>query len=109
MSILVAVNVGAGHRQRTTGEWGFVRRRLLATVTVYGIRHAFGEESIGKKIGGNETEQNLKGIMSAPSDPSGQSGDAQNARLVSMFIPDWQNHPARATIWSSSVQERLGW
>ena len=87
------VNVGAGHRQRTTGEWILYGVGLLATVTVTVFVTRLARNALAKKIGGNETEQNPKETMSAPSDPVlVEPADAHNARLVSnVHPPDWQN------------------
>src|SRR4029077_5117118 len=87
------VNVGAGHRQRTTGEWVLYGVGLLATVAVTVFVTRLARKALAKKIGSNETVQNLKGIMSAPSDPVPvRPAEAHNARLVSyLHPPDWQN------------------
>jgi pyruvate/2-oxoglutarate dehydrogenase complex dihydrolipoamide dehydrogenase (E3) component/uncharacterized membrane protein YdjX (TVP38/TMEM64 family) len=87
------VNVGAGHRQRTTGEWILYSVGLLATVTVTVFVTRLARKALAKKIGGNETEHNRKGTLSAPLDPVlvGPT-DAHNARLVSnVHPPGWQN------------------
>src|SRR4029453_5802878 len=87
------VNVGAGHRQRTTGEWILYSVGLLATVTVTIFVTRLARKALAKKIGGNETEHNRKETMSAPLDPVlvGPT-DAHNARLVSnVHPPGWQN------------------
>src|SRR5881397_1430922 len=87
------VNVGAGHRQRTTGEWVLYAVGLLATVLVTVFVTRLAREALAKKIAGNETVQNPKTIMSAPSGPVlVKPADAHNARLVSYLHPaDWQN------------------
>ena len=87
------VNVGAGHRQRTTGEWVLYGVGLLATVTVTVFVTRLARKALAKKIGSNKTEQNPKGIMSVPSAPVlVKPADAHNARLVSnVHPPDWQN------------------
>src|SRR5437764_6535124 len=56
------VNVGAGHRRRTTGEWVLYGVGLLATiaVTIFVTRVARG--ALRKKIGSNENGQNPKGL-----------------------------------------------
>ncbi len=61
------VNVGAGHRRRTTGEWVLYGVGLLATaiVTVFVTRVA--RRALTKKIGGDKIEQNPKEMMSTPS------------------------------------------
>src|SRR6267142_1225477 len=63
------VNLGAGHRQRTTGEWILYGVGLLATVTVAGFVTRLARSALAKKIGSNKTEQNPKGILHAPSAP----------------------------------------
>src|SRR5229473_3327587 len=52
------VNVGAGHRQRTAGEWALYGVGLLATtiVTVFVTRLA--KKALAKKISGSETGHN---------------------------------------------------
>src|SRR6266436_5211706 len=54
------INVGAGHRQRTTGEWVLYGVGLLATVTVTVFVTLLARRALAKKIGGNKTEQNPK-------------------------------------------------
>src|SRR5881296_1204074 len=82
------VNVGAGHRQRTTGEWVLYAVGLLATVLVTVFVTRLAREALAKKIAGNETVQNPKTIMSAPSGPVlVKPADAHNARLVSYLHP----------------------
>jgi pyruvate/2-oxoglutarate dehydrogenase complex dihydrolipoamide dehydrogenase (E3) component/uncharacterized membrane protein YdjX (TVP38/TMEM64 family) len=87
------VNVGAGHRQRTTGEWLLYGVGLLATLTVTIFVTRLARGALAKKIAGSETAQNLKEIMSSPSDPVLVTPhDAHNVRLVSnVHPPDWQN------------------
>src|SRR2546426_340028 len=87
------VNVGAGHRQRTTGEWVLYGVGLLATVTVTVFVTRLARRALAKKIGGNKTEQNPKEILRAPSAPVlVRPADAHNARLLSnVHPPDWQN------------------
>jgi pyruvate/2-oxoglutarate dehydrogenase complex dihydrolipoamide dehydrogenase (E3) component/uncharacterized membrane protein YdjX (TVP38/TMEM64 family) len=87
------VNVGAAHRQRTTGEWLLYGVGLLATVAVTVFVTRLARAALARKIGSNETVQNRKGIMSAPSDPVPvRPADAHNARLVSyLHPPGWQN------------------
>ena len=87
------VQVGAGHRQRTTGEWVLYGVGLAATVTVTVFVTRLARKALAKKIGNNAIVQNLKGIMSVPSDPVQITpADAHNARLVSYVHPlDWQN------------------
>src|SRR6266404_766170 len=87
------VNLGAGHRQRTTGEWILYGVGLLATVTVTIFVTRMARKALAKKIGSNETVQTPKDIMSVPSAPVLVSpADAHNARLLSsVHPPDWQN------------------
>jgi pyruvate/2-oxoglutarate dehydrogenase complex dihydrolipoamide dehydrogenase (E3) component len=87
------VNVGAAHRQRTTGEWVLYGVGLLATVTVTVFVTRLARRTLAKKIGSNETVQNLKEIMSVPSAPVlVKPADAHNARLLSnVHPPDWRN------------------
>src|SRR5712671_5491313 len=56
------VSVGAGHRQRTTGEWVLYGVGLLATVTVTVFVTRLARNALAKKIGSNKTEQNGKEI-----------------------------------------------
>ena len=56
------VNVGAGHRQRTTGEWVLYGAGLLATVMVTVFVTRLAKKALAKKIGGNETFQDPKGL-----------------------------------------------
>jgi len=90
------VNLGAGHRQRTTGEWILYGVGLMATVTVAVFVTRLARTAIAKKIGANETMQNDKAITSAPSAPViVKPADAHNARLLSsVHPPDWQNPTA---------------
>src|SRR5467141_1666288 len=87
------INVGTGHRQRTTGEWVLYGAGLLATVTVTVFVTRLARRALAKKIGSNKTEQNPKEIMSVPSAPVVvRPADAHNARLLSnVHPPDWQN------------------
>src|SRR5204862_5870123 len=50
------VNVGAGHRQRTTGEWILYGVGLLATVIVTVFVTRLARRALAKKIGRNTTE-----------------------------------------------------
>src|SRR6266566_5169264 len=87
------VNIGAGHRQRTTGELVLYGVGLLATVTVAVPVTRVARKALAKKIGSTETVQTSKGIISAPSEPVlVRPPDTHNARLVSyLHPPDWQN------------------
>src|SRR3989454_1841946 len=87
------VNVGAGHRQLTVGEWALYGVGLLATVTVTVFVTRLARRALAKKIGSHKTEQNPKGILRAPSAPVlVRPADAHNARLLSnVHPPDWQN------------------
>src|SRR5216683_405301 len=51
------VNLGAGHRQRTTGEWILYGVGLLATVSVTVFVTRLARNALAKKIGSNETVQ----------------------------------------------------
>jgi uncharacterized membrane protein YdjX (TVP38/TMEM64 family) len=53
------INVGAGHRQRTTGEWILYGVGLLATVTVTVFVTRLAKRALAKKIG-SKTEQTPK-------------------------------------------------
>src|SRR5437660_481714 len=87
------VNIGAGHRQRTTGEWILYGIGLLATVGVAVSVTRVARKVLAKKIGSNKTEQNPKAILRATSAPVlVKPADAHNARLLSnVHPPDWQN------------------
>ena len=52
------VNVGAGHRQRTTGEWVLYGVGLLATIAVTVFVTRLARKALAKKIGGGETVHN---------------------------------------------------
>src|SRR5436189_692369 len=54
------VNVGAGHRQRTVGEWVLYGVGLLATVTVTVFVTRLARKALAKKISSNKTEQTPK-------------------------------------------------
>jgi pyruvate/2-oxoglutarate dehydrogenase complex dihydrolipoamide dehydrogenase (E3) component/uncharacterized membrane protein YdjX (TVP38/TMEM64 family) len=88
------VNVGAGHRQRTTGEWILYGVGLLATIAVTVSVTRLARKALAKKIESrNKTEQNLRERTNVPSAPVlVEPADAHNARLVSyVHPPDWQN------------------
>jgi pyruvate/2-oxoglutarate dehydrogenase complex dihydrolipoamide dehydrogenase (E3) component/uncharacterized membrane protein YdjX (TVP38/TMEM64 family) len=103
------VNVGAGHRQRTTGEWILYGVGLLATVAVTVFVTRLARSALAKKIGSKETTQSPKGIASGAipspaleervrerrsvSEPVEiKPADAHNTRLLSnVHPPDWQN------------------
>src|SRR5229473_8587 len=87
------VNVGAGHRQRTTGEWVLYGVGLLATVAVTILVTRLARNALAKKIGSNDTRQNSNGSVSMHSDPVlVRPADAHNQRLVSHVHPaDWHN------------------
>ena len=48
------VNVGAGHRQRTTGEWLLYGVGLMATVTVTVFVTRLARRALARKIGSND-------------------------------------------------------
>ncbi len=54
------VNVGAGHRQRTTGEWILYGVGLLATVIVTVFVTRLAKKALAKKIGSTEAVQPTK-------------------------------------------------
>src|SRR6266436_5153370 len=56
------VNVGAGHRQRTLGEWVLYGVGLLATVTVTVFVTRLARKALAKKISGSETGHNPQGL-----------------------------------------------
>src|SRR5712691_2480600 len=56
------VNVGAGHRQRTTGEWILYGVGLLATVVVTVFVTRLARNALAKKISSSEASQNPQGI-----------------------------------------------
>ena len=87
------VNVGTGHRQRTTSEWILYGIGLLATVTVTVFITRLARNALAKKIGSNDTRQNSNGSVSMHSDPVlVRPADAHNQRLVSHVHPaDWHN------------------
>src|SRR5438552_11231482 len=53
------VNIGAGHRQRTTGEWVLYGVGLLATVAVTVFVTRLAKQALAKKIGSNEAHKSL--------------------------------------------------
>ena len=87
------VNVGAGHRHLTTGEWILYGVGLLATVGVTVFVTRVARRALANKIGTNDTVQARREISTALSDPVLiEPADAQNKRLVSyLHPPDWQN------------------
>src|SRR5712691_872607 len=56
------VNVGAGHRQRTTGEWVLYGVGLLATMVVTVFVTRLAKKALAKKISSSEASQNPQGI-----------------------------------------------
>jgi uncharacterized membrane protein YdjX (TVP38/TMEM64 family) len=54
------INVGAGRRQRTTGEWVLYGVGLLATVIVTVFVTRLARKALAKKVGSNEIAQNPK-------------------------------------------------
>lgn len=54
------VHVGAGHRQRTAGEWVLYAVGLLATVAVTVFVTRVAKNALAKKIGGHEPVQDSK-------------------------------------------------
>jgi len=56
------VNVGAGHRQRTTGEWVLYGVGLLATVVVTVFVTRLARKALAKKISGSETDHQPQAV-----------------------------------------------
>ncbi len=56
------VNVGAGHRQRTTGEWVLYGVGLLATVTVTVFVTRLAKKALAKKISSSGIDHNPAGL-----------------------------------------------
>ncbi|PYJ93363.1 MAG: hypothetical protein DME23_26220 [Verrucomicrobia bacterium] len=56
------VNIGAGHRQRTTGEWVLYGVGLLATVVVTVFVTRLASRALAKKIGRDESVQVPKAL-----------------------------------------------
>jgi uncharacterized membrane protein YdjX (TVP38/TMEM64 family) len=56
------VNVGAGQRQRTTGEWVLYGVGLLATVIVTVFVTRLAKQALAKKIGSKEAAQTSKDL-----------------------------------------------
>src|SRR3989454_7976334 len=52
------VNVGAGHRQRTTGEWVLYGVGLLATIAVTVFVTRLARKALARKISGSKTGDN---------------------------------------------------
>jgi pyruvate/2-oxoglutarate dehydrogenase complex dihydrolipoamide dehydrogenase (E3) component/uncharacterized membrane protein YdjX (TVP38/TMEM64 family) len=114
------VNVGAGHRQRTTGEWILYGVGLLATVLVTVFVTRLARSALAKKIGGKEPVQSsLSKTSTGIASPSLEEkvrerrsvsepvvvkpADAHNTRLLSnAHPPDWQN-PTPAPIYNLVV------
>ena len=87
------VNVGAGHRQRTTGEWVLYGVGLLATIAVTVFVTPLARKALAKKISSSETGPKPARVMSAHTQPVLVTpADTHNARLVSyLHPPDWKN------------------
>jgi hypothetical protein len=56
------VNVGAAHRQRTTGEWALYGVGLLATIVVTVFVTRLAKKALAKKISNSETARNPQGL-----------------------------------------------
>src|SRR5437870_5283188 len=56
------VNVGAGHRQRTVGEWVLYGVGLLATIAVTVFVTRLAKKTLAKKISSSETGHNPGGL-----------------------------------------------
>ena len=87
------VNVGAGHRQRTPGEWVLYGVGLLATVAVTVFVTRLARKALAKKISRSETAPEQPASMSAQTEPVlVRPVDAHNERLVSnVHPPEWHN------------------
>ena len=87
------VNVGSGHRQRTTGEWALYGVGLLATVAVTVFVTRVAKKALARKIGSGGPVHDFKELTTAPLEPLVvKPADAHNTRLVSwLHPPDWQN------------------
>ena len=87
------VNVGAGHRQRTTGEWILYGVGLLATVAVTVFVTRLARNAWQERSAAMSQCKNSKTSRVAPSEPVlVKPADAHNTRLVSyVHPPDWQN------------------
>jgi pyruvate/2-oxoglutarate dehydrogenase complex dihydrolipoamide dehydrogenase (E3) component/uncharacterized membrane protein YdjX (TVP38/TMEM64 family) len=98
------VNVGAGHRQRTPGEWSLYGIGLLATVTVTVFMTRLARHALAKKIDSSDTRHNANGSVSMHVDPVlVRPADTHNQRLVSHVHPsDWHN-PAPAPCYNLVV------
>jgi pyruvate/2-oxoglutarate dehydrogenase complex dihydrolipoamide dehydrogenase (E3) component/uncharacterized membrane protein YdjX (TVP38/TMEM64 family) len=90
------VNVGAGHHQRTTGEWLVYAIGLLATVAVTVFVTRVAKNALARKIGGKEAVKQFKDLTNSHSEPIHvKPVDAHNTRLVSyLHPPDWKNPSA---------------
>jgi pyruvate/2-oxoglutarate dehydrogenase complex dihydrolipoamide dehydrogenase (E3) component/uncharacterized membrane protein YdjX (TVP38/TMEM64 family) len=96
------VNVGAGHRQRTTGEWVLYGVGLLATVAVTVFVTRLARKALARKITRPIAEP--AGGMSTHTQPTlVEPADTHNTRLVSyLHPPDWVN-PAPAPCYNLVV------
>src|SRR6266705_91095 len=56
------VNLGAGHRQRTTGEWILYGVGLLATIAVTILVTRMARKALEKKISSSETSHNSQSL-----------------------------------------------
>ena len=86
------IEAGAGHRQRTIGEWILYGVGLVATVAVTLLVTRVARNALAK-IGNNEARAKLTSVGSSPSaSVRMEPDDAQNKRLLSnVHPPDWQN------------------
>jgi pyruvate/2-oxoglutarate dehydrogenase complex dihydrolipoamide dehydrogenase (E3) component/uncharacterized membrane protein YdjX (TVP38/TMEM64 family) len=87
------VNVGAGHRQRTTGEWVLYGVGLLATVVVTVFVTRLARKALAAKIGASALEGERAESVSDETEPVLVTPmDAHNTRLVSnLHPPQWHN------------------
>ena len=87
------VNVGAGHRQRTTGEWILYGVGLLATVAVTVFVTRLARKALAAKISSRSVMQERAESLSDQTEPVLVTPvDAHNTRLVSnLHPPEWHN------------------
>src|ERR1044071_6144763 len=95
------VDVGADHRQRTSGEWGLYGAGLLATVAVTVFVTRLARKALSKKI--IKIEPNPNQTNQRPPPVTVKPADAHNARLMSHVHPaDWKN-PTPASCYNLVV------
>jgi len=107
------VNVGAGHRQRTTGEWVLYGVGLLATIAVTIFVTRMARKALEKKISSSETSHNSQSFMSAHTQsvlvtPAGRF--TTGASFPIFTRPIGRTRPLRPDIiLLSSARGRLDW